>query len=124
MKPIISRRPAIALTVAGVIIIAIIYSLFDPAAPFFPRCPIKMMTGVDCPGCGSQRALHALLDGRFAEAFAFNPLLFLLGPYACTVIILEWFPQRHPRLRTALTSTTAIAAIMVAIVAWTIIRNI
>ncbi len=109
---------------AGVILIGIIYSLFDPTSPFFPGCPVKMLTGLDCPGCGSQRALHALLRGHVAEAFAFNPIVFVLGPYAIAVILLEWFPQWMPRLRRALTSTPAIAAVMGAIIIWTIARNL
>lgn len=50
---------------------------FPPAAhSFYPRCVFRTVTGLECPGCGSTRALHALLHGRIGEAFRFNPLLF------------------------------------------------
>lgn len=52
---------------------------FPPAAyAFYPRCPFKLLTGYDCPGCGSTRALHHLLHGRIEEAFRLNPMIFVM----------------------------------------------
>lgn len=46
-------------------------------------CLNKKFFGVDCLGCGFQRALLALLEGDFIAAFklypAIYPLLFLVG---------------------------------------------
>lgn len=51
---------------------------FDPArGGFYPRCMFHTLTGLQCPGCGSLRALHALLHGQVRRAIAFNPLLFV-----------------------------------------------
>ena len=47
---------------------------------FYPRCVFKASTGLDCPGCGLTRASHAVLHGRFADAWRLNPLLY--GPLA------------------------------------------
>ena len=45
-------------------------------------CPIKFITGFDCPGCGFQRSLLALLQGHWHESYnlypATVPLLFVL----------------------------------------------
>lgn len=38
-------------------------------------CPYKAGLGIECPGCGFQRALVALLKGDFAESFALYPAL-------------------------------------------------
>jgi hypothetical protein len=55
---------------------------FDPAeTSLFPPCPFHYLTGLYCPGCGSLRATHALLHGRFLEALDFNPLMVLLLPF-------------------------------------------
>jgi len=74
-----------ALLGAGVLILGAatyIYYTYDPAAhSWFPRCPFKALTGLDCPGCGSQRAVHAILHGDFREAFRYNALLLPFIPY-------------------------------------------
>ena len=44
----------------------------------------RTRTGLYCPGCGSTRALYALLHGRPGEALAMNPLL---------LVVLAWFAQ-------------------------------
>jgi hypothetical protein len=36
-------------------------------------CPIKFITGIDCPGCGFQRAFIALLQGHMYQSFLFYP---------------------------------------------------
>jgi len=33
----------------------------QPGEPFFPKCPFRMTHGLQCPGCGSTRALYQLL---------------------------------------------------------------
>ena len=38
-------------------------------------CSIKSLVGVDCPGCGMQRALVALLRGNFIQSLSLNPAL-------------------------------------------------
>jgi hypothetical protein len=42
---------------------------------FYPRCPIHTYLHLLCPGCGTTRALAALLHGRLREAFHLNALL-------------------------------------------------
>lgn len=36
-------------------------------------CPFKKITGIDCPGCGLQRSLVALLKGDLAASIKFYP---------------------------------------------------
>lgn len=38
-------------------------------------CPFKSLTGMDCPGCGLQRSVLALVQGNFSESFHFYPAL-------------------------------------------------
>ena len=55
---------------------------FDPSrAEFYPPCPLRALTGLYCPGCGTCRALHELLHGHLGEAFGLNPLTILMLPY-------------------------------------------
>ena len=53
-----------------IIILGAVYSVFDPLkSSFFPSCPFKSVTGLDCPGCGSQRAIYELLHLNFKKPF-------------------------------------------------------
>lgn len=56
----------------------VLYNFAPTAYRFYPPCMFRLLTGLDCPGCGSTRALHHLLHGRIEEAFRLNPMLFLL----------------------------------------------
>jgi Protein of unknown function (DUF2752) len=63
-------------TVTAGIIGAIIIKQNDPVtAGFFPQCPLHAMTGLNCPGCGMTRGVHALLNGDILSALHFNALL-------------------------------------------------
>jgi len=36
-------------------------------------CPFKYLTGIDCPGCGFQRSIIALMQGNLYKSFALYP---------------------------------------------------
>jgi hypothetical protein len=36
-------------------------------------CPFKYFTGIDCPGCGFQRSVIALIQGDFHKSFSLYP---------------------------------------------------
>lgn len=112
-----------AITVAAAVVIAL-YASFDPASGFFPACPVKAITGFDCPGCGSQRALHALLNGQIADAWRHNAVLFVLVPAAAAMIAAEMTRDSHPRFYRRMTSRWAAAAAIAVIIVWTIARNL
>lgn len=53
-----------ALIIIGVGV-AFLYFFIDPSeVDFLPKCPLYATTGLYCPGCGSQRATHALLNSN------------------------------------------------------------
>jgi hypothetical protein len=62
---------------------AVVYR-FPPAEySFYPRCPIYLTTHWLCPGCGSTRALHALLHLDIQGALHYNALFTILFPFVC-----------------------------------------
>ena len=68
--------------VAGFVAAVVMLDFFDPATSgAFPPCPLLYLTGWYCPGCGSLRALHQLLHGNLAAAWALNPLTVVLLPF-------------------------------------------
>lgn len=42
-------------------------------------CMNKQLFGVECPGCGTQRAIAFLLEGEFYEAFKMFPAIYTLA---------------------------------------------
>ena len=81
---------------------------------FFPRCPFFALTGLKCAGCGTARAFHALLHGRFAEALGFNaalPAMLVLLAY-CLI-----FPRHVQHLALVWTIVSFIAV-------WWVVRNV
>ncbi|MDG1262147.1 MAG: DUF2752 domain-containing protein [Flavobacteriales bacterium] len=53
------------------------------------KCSFKSATGFDCPGCGLQRSVLALLEGDLVGAFVYWPTLFpLLAAIALTAVYL------------------------------------
>ena len=64
---------------AGLAAGAAVLFFFDPArSGFYPQCLLHQYTGLNCPACGSLRALHHLTHGEFRAAFHCNPLLIVL----------------------------------------------
>jgi len=88
--------PLAGLLCAGLAVVgAGVLFWFDPAQhAFYPVCAFHRVTGLQCPGCGSLRALHQLLHGRFAAAFHFNAVL------VCSLPFLAWLALRFAVLKT------------------------
>ena len=69
-------------------VVVIIYKKYIPTEQdIFPKCPVKLLTGLSCPGCGIQRAFHSLLCGNIGEALTYNYSFILSIPYAVLLLI-------------------------------------
>jgi len=54
-------------------------------------CPFKYITGIDCPGCGFQRAVVQLLKGNFAQSWALYP-----GAIPLMILaVIYWLDNRY-----------------------------
>ena len=59
-----------------------LYYHYNPAVSnFFPQCPFYHLTGLNCPGCGSQRAIYQLLHGHWLKALHYNALMVCSLPF-------------------------------------------
>jgi hypothetical protein len=59
------------------------------------QCSFKQMTGVDCPGCGSQRAFILLLKGRIWESMCMYPALIPIIIMLAALVLHLVFKFRH-----------------------------
>lgn len=110
----------------GGIAAAVIYGMFDPADhALFPKCPFLMLTGgLRCPGCGSQRAIHALLHLHLKDAFMYNPLVVISIPFLVLLAAASIFKDSHPEFYNKINSSLISKLLLVIFVLWWIVRNV
>lgn len=77
----VRERVRVSAVGAAAALAALVLAARDPAAGGFPRCPVNALSGWWCPGCGSQRGLHALLTGDLAGAVGSNALMVAAVPF-------------------------------------------
>lgn len=109
----------------GVAGLALLY-VFDPRNPgVLPTCPFLGLTGCYCPGCGTLRALHALLRGDVVGSLGYNVLAVLALPfiaYSYATGAMRAFGMRPPR--PAFVHPGLIWTLLGAIIAYWVLRNI
>ncbi len=117
----------ILIIAAAVIVLSLVYFVVDARhSGFFPRCPFFVVTGFLCPGCGSQRAISALLHADVMQAMHYNILLVASLPvllYSSVVSVLNVFRVK-PLIQTIFYSTVFVKIVFVIIVLFWIVRNI
>lgn len=87
-QPSRARRMALPLFGLGVVVAGIAYvGRVNPNEEgHYPTCPLKLVTGIDCPGCGGLRATHSLANGDILAAMDHNLLVVL-----CLPLVVVWF---------------------------------
>lgn len=117
-----------SIAIITVIILAILYRTYNPNGNiYFPKCPFRELTGYKCPGCGSQRAIHYLLNFNILNAIKENTILVLSIPYILTGMVFDLIKQPNDKTlkwRKRLFGQKAIVIILIIIIAFWILRNI
>ncbi len=78
------------LSVAGALLVAVLYLVANNPptdASFYPKCVSYQLTSTHCPGCGSTRAAHALLNFNLPQAFAYNAVMVSLLPFGLFALV-------------------------------------
>ena len=100
---------------------------FNPTQFIFsPKCPFKMLTGWDCPGCGIQRAIHALFHGHFIEAISYHYYLAYSLPYALSFVVVWVAPDYgwSQKLRNFIQDRRVVYFYIITYFIWLFVRNI
>ena len=106
-------------------VVSLYVYFFEPGRTgLFPGCPFRMLTGYQCPGCGSTRALHQLVHGHFGAAFTFNPLFTIAAPILLFLFVRHsFFIMRGHQPRKYLLPAPVIYGLFFVILSFWILRN-
>ncbi|RYU97014.1 DUF2752 domain-containing protein [Emticicia agri] len=100
------------------------YYFYFPSLGFLPnmQCIFNKTTGLHCPGCGGQRAFHALLHGQVAYAAQNNFLIFLVLPVAGLKLAEELSGKKI--FPAVFYSRKVVLSILVLVILFSVLRNI
>lgn len=90
----------------------------------FVACISKSISGLDCPGCGSQRAFHELLHGNFKKAAQLNLLIYFFVPLLLFIFFKLTLKPFHIIFPDINISTKWLIGILILMILFTIIRNV
>jgi hypothetical protein len=109
-------------------ILIAVYVNYNPSESFFfPKCPFYQITGFKCPGCGSQRAIHNLLNFEISKAFHHNCILVVSIPYVLFGVLLDNLKELSTKMlkwRKILYGKTAIIVVFTTILSFWLLRNV
>ena len=109
------------------VLLGIIYYFVNPSLKGHPiQCPWHLLTGTQCPACGSQRALNALVHGHLGQALSYNYFFILSIPYALVAVLVSWYNFGHSLdgLKRIAFHPITLKAYVILFFAWWIARNV
>ena len=109
-----------------IVIMGVFYYLVNPVMQHYPlKCIWKVLTGTQCPACGFQRAVYALVHGNYWEALSYNYFFVISIPLAFTAVLAEWYNYHHKLdfLHDFLHNQYTLKSYVVLYFAWWVIRN-
>ena len=115
-------RVAGVLGAAAVAMLVALTAVVDPLKPgVYPLCPFRAVTGLDCPGCGSLRAVHDLAHADLHGAMDHNAVLVVV---LVSVAVRAVWRVVRPGVGRALGARWAPLPVAVGLLLWTVARNL
>jgi len=110
-----------ALVVPGLVLGLVLLATAEPGSVgHILACPVRELTGLYCPGCGSLRSVRSLIDGELAQAWQYNPLMLAVTPL---VLALVWRASLTKPGR-AVVRPGYIYTLLVLVIAFGVARNL
>lgn len=120
-----------SLIVAKLIAVAVFIYYYHNYNPehhdLFPKCIFLQLSGFKCPGCGSQRAIHHILNGNFKIAWQMNALLITMLPFITAGLFLNTYKGNNATLmniKKMFFKSSVIYLILIVILIFWVARNI
>ncbi len=100
------------------------FFLFPLYGQYFPKCIFYNATGLYCPGCGSQRAISALLHLDIADAAHDNLLAIVSIPFLVYAFALYVTGDDAPKRCSLFYSPLFVKFVLAVVICFCIARNI
>ncbi len=108
----------------GFLIFGGVYSVFTVLTGWGIPCPVHLLTGLSCPGCGISRFFLALLRLDFSGAVSQNLALAVLLPVWTVVGLVEfWWNPKALEKPSSLLTVLEIGS-LVLLLAFGVLRNL
>lgn len=130
MSSILRKILYTILLIAGLGLLAVALYYYKEHNPMesrlFPQCAFLKITGYQCPGCGSQRAIHYLMNGEIGMSVKMNPLLWVAAIYLLIVAAFQipYLHRRYSKFYDCLTGFAGSCSWLAAIILFWIFRNV
>lgn len=116
---------------AGVLVVAVgVVTYIGTKNPnesgHYPTCPFLLVTGFYCPGCGSLRAIHALVHLDLATALNLNILTVCLMIPMAVFYYVRWTTERFlgRSIRKRMAPAVFIWALLFGVLGFWLLRNL
>lgn len=109
------------------IIIGLYFFYNEANSEWSMQCSFHQITGMQCPGCGGQRALHYLLHGELLKALRYNALFVICLPffiYLYIVLVEVYGLKKQKYIDNFLFSGRFGMIVLIVTMAFFILRNI
>lgn len=109
-----------------IVLICIFFIVILYSSGLYIPCPIHLITGLHCPGCGITRCIVSIIKLEFYQAFRYNPLIFILLPFLISYVLYKiyiWILYKEDRLTNKL-SDYPMYILIVILISYGILRNI
>lgn len=121
------RGLLLAFATAGLAAVCYFIAVTPPTPDsLYPKCMFHQLTGLHCPGCGTGRAAHFLLNGQILTAARFNILAILFLPFLTISVIRSTIRRAFalPTPRRKVLPTWCIWLIFTVIIVFAVLRNL
>ena len=89
--------------------------LYDAAVTFLfgAFCPMVIVTGLPCPGCGTTRALIYIFRGQFGRAWQLNPCAFLMVLFGVYFVYMRYVKGKEVKYAMEILAVAAALMLLV-----------